>query len=332
MRAITTSCLLLLVLAGCDDVTGPQFDRARPEPLRSTILGPNLAPNPSFEIGTAGQPAGWTPNPNGVPASFDWETAFGRSGQSALKISATDGAPSVPLANPGWRTSDFIPIQPGTKYEASVYTFTSNGGVGHIPAIQFFTATGSFLGTIGATSPSGFADPLDIWVKKTYDFDVANFPGLLSATQVRLVVVQDIYTTKGTPTSVLFDDFYFGEVLDAAAIAIDIKPGSDTNSINCTADRAIVPVAILTTANFDAAAVDHTTVSFEGAEEVHTDPKTGEPRRHVEDVDGDGNLDLVFHFRLGDTDLTCESTSGSLDGLTFGATPVHGTDTVRMVG
>jgi len=39
------------------------------------------------------------------------------------------------------------------------------------------------------------------------------------------------------------------------------------------------------------------------ASETHVDKKTGESRRHEEDVDGDGDTDLVFHFRLSDTDL-----------------------------
>ena len=111
---------------------------------------------------------------------------------------------------------------------------------------------------------------------------------------------------------------------------IDIKPGSSPNSINCNNEKGIIAVAILTTEDFDATTVDHTTVTFEGASETHVD-KTGEPRRHEEDVDGDGDIDLVFHFRLGDTDLTCDSTVGTLTGENFDGQLIVGTDTLRMV-
>jgi hypothetical protein len=115
-------------------------------------------------------------------------------------------------------------------------------------------------------------------------------------------------------------------------VDIDIKPGSDPNSINCRNKKGIVTIAILTTDDFDATTVDHTTVTFEGALEAHVNKKTGEPRRHEGDVDGDGDLDLVFHFRFGDTGLDCFSTEGTLVGETYDGIQVEGIDAVRMVG
>ncbi|MGD2026210.1 MAG: hypothetical protein PVI99_00220 [Anaerolineales bacterium] len=112
---------------------------------------------------------------------------------------------------------------------------------------------------------------------------------------------------------------------------IDIKPGSDPNAINCSNLDEVIAVAILTTNDFDATAVDHTTVTFEGASETHVDKKTGAPRRHEGDVDEDGDLDLVFHFRLGETNLTCESSEGILVGETFDASAIEGMDGVNMV-
>lgn len=115
------------------------------------------------------------------------------------------------------------------------------------------------------------------------------------------------------------------------AILVDVKPGSDPNSINCNNENEVITVAILTTGDFDATTVDHTTVTFEGASEIHVDNKSGEPRRHEEDVDGDGSIDLVFHFLLGQTDLTCDSAEGTLTGETFDGQAIEGTDSVRMV-
>jgi hypothetical protein len=77
--------------------------------------------------------------------------------------------------------------------------------------------------------------------------------------------------------------------------------------------------------------VDHTTVNFEGASETHVDKKSGQPRRYEEDVDDDGDTDLVFHFRLGDTSLGCDAEVGVLTGETFTRDLIQGTDTVQMV-
>jgi hypothetical protein len=114
-------------------------------------------------------------------------------------------------------------------------------------------------------------------------------------------------------------------------ITIDIKPGRDPNSINCNNANAVIPVAILTTDDFDATTVDHVTVTFEGASEFHINRLTGEPQRHEEDVDGDGDLDLVFHFWLRDTSLTCSSTEATLIGETFDDVAIEGTDSVNMI-
>ena len=124
----------------------------------------------------------------------------------------------------------------------------------------------------------------------------------------------------------------------AERVDIDIKPDTDPNEIN-PRGTGIIPVAILTTAiadgdaaDFDATTVDHTTVTFEGVMETHVNRRTDEARRHEEDVDDDGDTDLVLHFRQGDTALTCDSTEGTLTGETFDGEAIEGADSVRMVG
>lgn len=114
-------------------------------------------------------------------------------------------------------------------------------------------------------------------------------------------------------------------------VDIDVKPGIDPNIINCNNTKGVIPVAILSTEVFDATTVDHTTVSFEGACETHVSNKTGELRRHEEDVDGNGYTDLVFHFVMGDSNLDCDSIEGKIVGETFSGQPFKGSDSVHML-
>jgi len=104
--------------------------------------------------------------------------------------------------------------------------------------------------------------------------------------------------------------------------AIDIKPGSDPNSINLKS-KGVVPVAVLTTDDFDASTIDPGTLFFAGASPV---------RWTLEDVDDDGDLDLLIHFKTQDLDLDENSTEATLTGKTYSGQPIEGTDSVRIVG
>jgi hypothetical protein len=114
-------------------------------------------------------------------------------------------------------------------------------------------------------------------------------------------------------------------------VQIDIQPDSDLNLINCRHENGVVTVALLTTDTLDVATVDHSTVAFENASVTHVHPTTGKVRRIEQDVDGDGDIDLIFQFRFGDTDLTCASPEATLLGQTFDGLKIMGTAAVRMV-
>jgi hypothetical protein len=113
----------------------------------------------------------------------------------------------------------------------------------------------------------------------------------------------------------------------APEVTIDIKPGSDRNPFNCKMKgKGVIPVAILTTEDFDAMNVDCATVRFgpAGAYETHG-------KCHYEDVDKDGDTDLVFHFRLYETGLTCEDTMGILWGMTLDGIEFEAWDVLSAV-
>ena len=101
-----------------------------------------------------------------------------------------------------------------------------------------------------------------------------------------------------------------------ATITIDVL-----STVNVKA-KGVIPVAILTTPTFDATTVDVSAVRFGpgNASETHG---VG----HPSDVDGDGDVDLVLHFRTQDAAIPCGATTATLTG-----TGITGTDTVRLTG
>ncbi len=127
-----------------------------------------------------------------------------------------------------------------------------------------------------------------------------------------------------------------GPAPDVMQADIDIKPGSDPNSIN-PLSRGTIPVAILSTAGFDAPAeVDRTSLTFgrTGDEEsLHMRGRPGMqvPNCGVEDVNSDDLLDLVCHFNTQDTEFQCDDTEGILRGTLLDTTPIEGTDAVMIV-
>ncbi len=104
-------------------------------------------------------------------------------------------------------------------------------------------------------------------------------------------------------------------------IDIDIKPGGNPNNINLKS-KGVVAVAALTTNDFNAGEIDTVTVQFAGAKPV---------RWTLCDVDGDGDDDMLFHFKTQDLELDENSTEATLMCETFGGDTITGTDTVRVV-
>lgn len=183
---------------------------------------------------------------------------------------------------------------------------------------------------------------------------------------------------------------------DPLQVVIDIRPGNDENHINCRHREGVIPVAILTTATFNALDVDHTTVRFgpglasethftrggdddddddhgngnghgngrghghgdndgdrggrgghggrggdnrnhdddddDGDDDGDHDGRQPVMVRHEEDVDHDGDLDLVFHFRQEDAQIACGDQFAVLTGLTFDGREITGQDAVNASG
>jgi len=115
-------------------------------------------------------------------------------------------------------------------------------------------------------------------------------------------------------------------------VEIDIKPGSDPNSVNFKS-KGVLPVAILTTDTFDATTVNPDTLIFTAAVDLSEDKVEPNCVRHgIEDVDGDGDLDLVCKFPQKTTWITCDTTQGVITGETFSGQFIRGFDSINPVG
>lgn len=123
-------------------------------------------------------------------------------------------------------------------------------------------------------------------------------------------------------------------------VAIDIKPGSDPNSVNVKANRTrspgggVLPVALLADGAIDVTDVDVATLRL--GETTPVSVRGGGPLASLEDVDGDGDADLMLHF-----DVATLLATGALDaatnelcltGSTFAGKKLRGCDAVRVVG
>lgn len=109
-------------------------------------------------------------------------------------------------------------------------------------------------------------------------------------------------------------------------VTVDIKPDSSPNVLN-PRESGVLPVAILSTANFDAGTVDATSVRFGPgrASEAHG---TG----HIEDVNHDGRPDIVLHFDVLPSRIRCSDTAAFLTGKTLTGQAIQGADTFVTTG
>ena len=191
-----------------------------------------------------------------------------------------------------WEDAD-VELGPTVTEGATVqfkYEITNTGEVGVDPALTYTVTDDDFGDLGGGTLDPGATDTI---------FESAT-------------AVSGQYENVATVTAEYDEETFSDE--DTAhysgvapeSVEIDIKPGSDPNSINLKS-KGVVPVALLSTEGFDATTVDASTVTF-GPGEATMDHNSA----HLEDVDGDGNLDMVLHFRTQELNLDETSTEADL--------------------
>lgn len=132
-----------------------------------------------------------------------------------------------------------------------------------------------------------------------------------------------------TESTVCIDDLVVRLGPSEVQVDIDVKPGSDPNCFN-NDGNGIIPVAILSTADFDATQVDPETVTLEGLA-LKAVGKSNKLLAHIEDVNGDGFLDLVVQIQDTDGAFASGEGTATLTGNLFDGTPIEGSDSICVV-
>jgi hypothetical protein len=157
-------------------------------------------------------------------------------------------------------------------------------------------------------------DPLDFWKS-----DNVSGPSVLPVNDELWMYF------AGSPTG-FNSNIGLATSLMALPMDIDIKPGADPNSVNLRG-AGIIPVAILGSDTFDVANVNVTTLAFgpDGASPAH---RSG---GHFEDVNADGLMDLISHYRTEETGIVPGDAMACVSGVTDDARPFEGCDAIQMV-
>jgi DNA-binding beta-propeller fold protein YncE len=115
----------------------------------------------------------------------------------------------------------------------------------------------------------------------------------------------------------------------AVEVSVDLKPGSDENTVNLSS-AGVVPVAILSSPDFDAMTVKEDTIDLSGAT-VRLAGKSNKYMCKEADVNDDGLIDLVCKIDTAELLLTPGDTIVEMTAETADGSYIRGTDYVRIV-
>ncbi|UCC69176.1 MAG: hypothetical protein JSV79_04455 [Armatimonadota bacterium] len=129
---------------------------------------------------------------------------------------------------------------------------------------------------------------------------------------------------------VYFDDLSVWQSSTTVEVDIALGAGSSRTYVNLRS-KGMLSVAVLSTESFDATQIDPATVTLAGAP-VAVKGKHDKLMAHIEDVDGDGLLDMTFQFPVQALD-PAELTEGLavLTGATYDGQEFAGWGEVSVV-
>lgn len=279
---------------------------------------------------------------DGSISTYEWD--FDDDGTFEESLSSPTKTHS--FANGGDKTVNLrVTDDDGATSDAVSQTFHVN----HIPTASFTISPDPVVRNESATfDASGSSDPDGTVGLYEWDWDY-NGSTFDVDESVNKETTSHTFTSGGKHTVALRVTDDNGATSDPVVmtfmvhirVAIDIEPnGSGPNPINPNG-KGNISVGVLHTSAFDPPSeLDPSSMHFGYPDDVGFDasnnPYGGATPAHmgghVEDVDGDGDVDSVFHFATQDADFDSSDTEGELVGLTSSGVPVFGTDSVKTVG
>jgi hypothetical protein len=213
---------------------------------------------------------------NSGPVSATW--VFDISGATDLLLSIDMGAMG------DFETSDFFE-----------WSYSIDGGSTMTAFSSTVDEAGSFSYTLEDGDSFLLNDPM-LMQGTILSNDLASFSTPIAGDGSELALTLRAMTNGGSE-AIAFQNIVLSEV--PSVVPVDFEIGQDKISLNGLSNskgksNGVVPIVLFTTDTFDASTVDVSTVIWAGAGAYHSS---------LEDVDNDGDLDLVMHFRLKDTDL-----------------------------
>ena len=324
------------LLAGfADDASGTQL--ARLVKLGVDGSGPptNQPPVAAFEFTPSNPVPGTTVifnassalDPDGTIESYAWDFGDGDT--------VTTGSPTI----------EHVFTADGT-YEVTLNVTDDHGATAAVtneieverPPVAWFTyePVGPFAPTTGAPvtfNASNSSDPDGSITNYTWDFGDGDALTTASPTADHTFTTGGVYNVTLTVTDNAGLTNTTTRTLELLEMApVDVKPDTAVNAIN-PGDRGVIPIVILNESGFDPGTVNVSSIRFGD----HDDVTTGDGARpvhggHYEDVDGDGDIDLVVHVETLAAGFEGDETAGYMVGGLDDGIRFVGSDEVHLVG
>jgi len=315
-------------------------------------------------------PSGLASSVSGADATFTWEAASDTETPASgltynLRVGTSTGGMQVispmALGATGYRTLPALGkvninrsctlknLTPGIYYW-SVQAIDNELAGGPFAAEQSFAVAGPLhhfvFAPIASPQYAGKSFDITIAAKDINDVTVSDFSG-----------TADLSTTAGAITPPVSSAFVNGQWTGSVTVSegglnrtitailtggtergtsnsftviipvvVDIRPGCYPNVINIQS-KGVMPLAIMTTPTFDATIVDPLSVRFGPSYAMESHGKG-----HVEDADGDGDKDMVLHFKTQETGIQCGQVMTGLTGNTLSGVPIAGQDPIVVIG
>jgi hypothetical protein len=282
---------------------------------------------------------GWTAI---VPGKFGNARSFGSGPNLFILANPVLDFGADPFTIELWvkTTQDFSSVEQRLVYRPSDGAYSLLIGVGGVPMFRVFgtMAAGEAIGTTAVNDGNwhhvaGVRDSSNLLIYVDGELEGSADASLLGP----------LATVSFSQVQIPFPDFngaldevrisntarVAAEFNVALEVQIDIKPGSEPNSINLSS-AGVVPVAILSSATFDATTVNPESVSLAGAR-VRMVGKSAHYLCSAQDSNGDGILDLVCQVLTAQFMIEPGDSVAVLEAETNGGTLIRGQDSIQIV-